>query len=143
MSSARAPRRRLSGPAGPSPRVSARDPYALGALVLIACIATFIAAAFDWQGVVLPANFRVDAWITPPAYTGKPPIILAGIHPGEPAGSTTQERLKNNQQLAWPLATRAICFSMKRPAVPSIREGRPREGDGENRTCPRDFHRAS
>jgi hypothetical protein len=35
--------------------------------------------------VVLPANFRVDAWITPPAYTGKPPVILAGIHPGEPA----------------------------------------------------------
>jgi Domain of unknown function (DUF4175) len=56
----------------PSPRLAARDPYALRALVLIACIATFvaaggerwkrIAAAFDWQGVVLPANFRVDAW---------------------------------------------------------------------------------
>src|SRR5271169_4401308 len=79
----------------PSPRVAGRDPYALRALVLIACIATFvaaggerwkrIAAAFDWQGVVLPANFRVDAWVTPPAYTGKPPIILAGIHPGETA----------------------------------------------------------
>ena len=48
----------------PSPRVAGRDPYALRALVLIACIATFvaaggerwkrIAAAFDWQGVVLP-----------------------------------------------------------------------------------------
>jgi hypothetical protein len=35
--------------------------------------------------VVLAANFRVDAWVTPPAYTGKPPIILAGIHPGETA----------------------------------------------------------
>ena len=43
----------------PSPRVAARDPYALRALVLIACIATFvaargerwkrIAAAFDWK----------------------------------------------------------------------------------------------
>jgi len=79
----------------PTPRVALRDPYALRGLVLIACIATFvaaggerwkrIAAAFDWQGVVLPANFRVDAWVTPPPYTGKPPIILAGIHPGEPA----------------------------------------------------------
>jgi uncharacterized protein (TIGR02302 family) len=77
----------------PSPRLSVRDPYALRGLVLIAVIATFIAAggeawrrvasAFDWQGVVLPANFRVDAWVTPPAYTGKPPLILAGIHPGE------------------------------------------------------------
>ena len=33
--------------------------------------------------MVLPANFRVDAWVTPPAYTGKPPVILAGMHPGE------------------------------------------------------------
>ena len=81
----------------PSPRVAWRDPYALRALVLIACIATFfaaggehwkrIAAAFDWRGVVLPANFRVDAWVIPPAYTGKPPIVLPGIHPGETAAA--------------------------------------------------------
>ncbi|HWX86499.1 MAG TPA: TIGR02302 family protein [Xanthobacteraceae bacterium] len=79
----------------PSPRVARRDPYALRALVLIACVATFFAAggerwkritaAFDWHGVVLPANFRVDAWVIPPAYTGKPPLILPGIHPGEMA----------------------------------------------------------
>jgi len=77
----------------PSPRIAWRDPYAVRGLVLIACIATFlaaggeryrrIAAAFDWQGVVLPANFRVDAWVIPPLYTGKPPVMLPGIHPGE------------------------------------------------------------
>jgi uncharacterized protein (TIGR02302 family) len=77
----------------PVPRLAGRDPYALRALVLIACIATFIAAggerwkrvaaAFDWQGVTLPADFRVDAWIAPPAYTGRPPVVLPGIHPGE------------------------------------------------------------
>jgi len=79
----------------PAPRVARRDPYALRALVLVACVATFfaaggerwkrIAAAFDWQGVVLPANFRVDAWVVPPIYTGRPPVILPGIHPGETA----------------------------------------------------------
>jgi len=83
----------------PSPRVAWRDPYALRALVLIAVIATCVAAggerwkrvaaAFDWQGVGLPADFRVDAWVTPPAYTGKPPIILPGIHPGETAAAIT------------------------------------------------------
>jgi uncharacterized protein (TIGR02302 family) len=77
----------------PSPRVAWRDPYALRGLVLIACIATFfaaggermkrVAAAFDWHGVMLPANFRVDAWVIPPLYTGKPPIVLPGIRPGE------------------------------------------------------------
>ena len=83
----------------PSPRVARRDPYALRALILIACVATFFAAggerwkritaAFDWHGVVLPANFRVDAWVIPPVYTGKPPLILPGIHPGETAALPT------------------------------------------------------
>ena len=27
-----------------------------------------IAAAFDWNGVLAPANVRVDAWVTPPVY---------------------------------------------------------------------------
>jgi uncharacterized protein (TIGR02302 family) len=77
----------------PAPRVARRDPYALRGLVLVACIATFfaaggerikrVAAAFDWHGVVLPANFRIDAWVIPPLYTGKPPVILPGMHPGE------------------------------------------------------------
>ncbi len=81
----------------PTPGIAARDPYALRALILIGCFATFIAAggerwkrieaAFDWQGVVRPANFRVDAWVTPPAYTGRPPVILPGVHPGETAAA--------------------------------------------------------
>ena len=77
----------------PSPRLAWRDPMALRALVLILAVASFFAAgderikritaAFDWTGVVAPANFRIDAWITPPAYTGRPPIMLAGLRPGE------------------------------------------------------------
>jgi uncharacterized protein (TIGR02302 family) len=77
----------------PSPLLSRHDPYALRGLVLLACIATFVAAggqrikrvaaAFDWHGVVLPANFRVDAWVIPPLYTGRPPVMLPGLHPGE------------------------------------------------------------
>jgi uncharacterized protein (TIGR02302 family) len=80
-------------PGLPTPRLAARDPMALRALVLILVIATFIAAggdrarrvaaAFDWQGVVAPKNFRLDAWVSPPSYTSKPPIILPGVHPSE------------------------------------------------------------
>jgi uncharacterized protein (TIGR02302 family) len=44
-----------------------------------------IAAAFDWHGVVMPANFRLDAWVSPPTYTAKPPVILPGMRPGERA----------------------------------------------------------
>src|SRR5581483_4050641 len=39
-----------------------------------------IAAAFDWNGVLTPANIRVDAWVNPPPYTGKPPIILSAAN---------------------------------------------------------------
>jgi uncharacterized protein (TIGR02302 family) len=78
----------------PAPRLAARDPYALRGLVLVLLVATFFAAggdrlrritaAFDFRGVVTPANFRVDAWITPPLYTGKSPLLLPGLRPGEP-----------------------------------------------------------
>jgi uncharacterized protein (TIGR02302 family) len=71
----------------PSPRLTIHDPWALRALVLVLLFATWfaasgergqrIAAAFDWNGVLAPSNVRVDAWITPPLYTGKPPIILS------------------------------------------------------------------
>ena len=79
----------------PMPRLSLRDPMALRALVSILVVATFfaasgerfkrVAAAFDWHGVVAPANFRIDAWITPPVYTGRPPVMLPGLRPGETA----------------------------------------------------------
>jgi uncharacterized protein (TIGR02302 family) len=78
----------------PRPRLALRDPIAVRALVAVLVVATFIAAggermkrfaaAFDWQGVMLPANFRIDAWVSPPTYTGRPPLILQGLRPGEP-----------------------------------------------------------
>jgi uncharacterized protein (TIGR02302 family) len=78
----------------PVPRVAARDPIALRGLVAVLVIATFfvaggdrmkrVYAAFDWQGAITPANFRIDAWVSPPPYTGKPPQILQGLRPGEP-----------------------------------------------------------
>jgi uncharacterized protein (TIGR02302 family) len=79
----------------PAPRLDLRDPIAVRALVLMLVATTFIAAggeryrrvaaAFDWHGVVMPANFRLDAWVSPPAYTAKPPVILPGMRPGERA----------------------------------------------------------
>src|SRR5436305_11209115 len=78
----------------PRPRLPLFDPVAVRALVVLLGCATFFAAsgervkritaAFDWAGVVQAKNFRVDAWVTPPAYTGKPPLILPGIRAGEP-----------------------------------------------------------
>jgi len=79
----------------PMPKLSARDPVAIRALVLLACVATFfaaggdrdrrVAAAFNWYGAVTPPNYRIDAWVAPPPYTQRPPVILPGLRPGEPA----------------------------------------------------------
>lgn len=86
-------RRRLSAAlartpvAPPRPRLPERDPYALRAAALVAAVAAGfiagdekgarIAAAFDWRaGGFLGPSQRVDAWFDPPAYTGKPPIVL-------------------------------------------------------------------
>src|SRR6516164_6456150 len=74
----------------PSPRLRIHDPWALRALVGVMLVAAFFAAggeraaritaAFDWNGVLSPANIRVDACVTPPLYTGKPPIILTAAN---------------------------------------------------------------
>ena len=74
----------------PSPRLAIHDPWALRALIVVMMVAAYIAAgderrmrvaaAFDWNGVLAAANIRVDAWVTPPLYTGKPPIILSAAN---------------------------------------------------------------
>jgi len=93
----------------PVPRLSLRDPMALRALVSILVLATFfaasgerfkrVAAAFDWHGVVAPANFRIDAWITPPVYTGRPPVMLPGLRPGETAQNAAPVAVPSGSQL--------------------------------------------
>ncbi len=73
--------------ASPSPRMVLRDPRALrfGAVLLAVCAGLIagperyarVAAAFDWRGgSTAIAAARLDAWIDPPPYTGKPPILI-------------------------------------------------------------------
>jgi uncharacterized protein (TIGR02302 family) len=73
--------------APPRPDLPRRDPFALRALALVAAIAmAFVAgddksarlrAAFDWGGAgVSFEKARFDAFLDPPPYTGRPPIVL-------------------------------------------------------------------
>jgi uncharacterized protein (TIGR02302 family) len=131
----------------PSPRLPGRDPYALRGLVLIAVIATFIAAggerwhrvaaAFDWHGVVVPANFRVDAWVAPPAYTARPPIILPGIHPGETASAAPSDGPisvpVNSTLVVRATGKLKLDLSTSGGLVPSAEDGRPPAGAEEHR----------
>ena len=75
-------------PRGPRPRTEPRDPFALRALLLLALAATGLAAgdafsdrlagAFRFGPAVAVTPTRLDAWVTPPAYTGREPILLTG-----------------------------------------------------------------
>ena len=107
----------------PTPQLSLRDPMAFRALVLILVVASFFAAggerfkritaAFDWHGVVAPANFRIDAWVTPPPYTGRPPVMLQGLRPGDIAQAGTAVAVPTGSQLVI-RATGKVSFDIVR-----------------------------
>ena len=75
--------------AAPAPGMARRDPYALRFAVALIAFAAAVAAgpelygrfaaAFDWRGGepgVAAAGSRVDAWVDPPAYAGRPPVVI-------------------------------------------------------------------
>lgn len=73
----------------PRPRVPAADPYALRVVPVLLLIVAIGFAGDDWprrlSAFVMPPLqagperiARIDAWITPPVYTGAPPVLLTG-----------------------------------------------------------------
>jgi uncharacterized protein (TIGR02302 family) len=71
----------------PAPRTDRHDPFAFRALLLLGVVVLTVAvgdsaadrlwSAFRLSPLAKGAEARLDAWITPPAYTGKPPVMLA------------------------------------------------------------------
>nr|WP_035007945.1 TIGR02302 family protein [Bartonella washoeensis] len=68
------------------PNSAAYDPLALRALCVLLCVCAFsfsfgslggrLADAFDFRPLVDETSMRIDAWVTPPAYTGVAPLYL-------------------------------------------------------------------
>lgn len=77
----------------PTPRMPALDRYAIRALALLLIVPAYFLAgdermarlmtAFDWRAPPTPITYRIDAWVTPPAYTARPPMILPTRRSGE------------------------------------------------------------
>lgn len=99
----------------PTPDIAAHDRFALRALP---ALLLFVAFGFSWSNNAgrltdpfrpIPANtaiagLRIDAWITPPVYTRKPPIFLAANDPNAdmkpitvPEGSRLTVRLSGEK----------------------------------------------
>ena len=73
-------------PSWPAPRTDRKDPYAVRAALLLGVVAAALAAGGNvsdrLRAAFAPAAtsapmLRLDAWVTPPVYTGIAPIVLA------------------------------------------------------------------
>jgi uncharacterized protein (TIGR02302 family) len=119
----------------PAPKLALRDPFAFRALILLAVVAAFfvadndrtrrIAAAFDWTGALTPRLYRVDAWITPPLYTSRAPVLLAGIRHDEAAPGETA-------QVAVPAGSILIVRGTNLAALDLVIEGNLKEEPNPN-----------
>ncbi|MBL6079489.1 DUF4175 family protein [Belnapia sp. T18] len=91
----------------PRPGLPVRDPRALRAALVVGLVAAFVVAGGEtgerlrravspaFAGPVTGPGMRLEAWVTPPAYTGAPPVFLdpAGGSTTVPAGSRLQVSL--------------------------------------------------
>jgi len=98
----------------PQTKLAARDPRGLRAIVVLALFVGGMAAGSDAPtrmlaaftpnllGEVPPA--RLEAWITPPAYTARPPILLSTPtpqKPDDPARPPAKPAMKPAMKPAW------------------------------------------
>ena len=129
--------------ATPSPRLVDRDRYALRAAAVLALAAAAfvagpdrygrVAAAFDWRGSGSPGQgFRLDSWIDPPAYTGRPPVLLSAQPasasvppvPGQPGtGGTEVDRLERPKTISAPVTSVVVVRSAGEGRVEITTEG--------------------
>jgi uncharacterized protein (TIGR02302 family) len=96
----------------PSPRMVDFDRYALRAGVLVALVASAfvagpekyarVASAFDWSAAAIGSDaYRVDAWIDPPPYTGRAPVLLK-------LGSAEAGNAEHPEKIAVPIGSTVI-----------------------------------
>jgi uncharacterized protein (TIGR02302 family) len=100
----------------PRPNIPERDPWAVRAAVALVFVVALAFTASPYSGSVTDAFRtaamrqtvppRIDAWVTPPAYTGRAPIFLTGGNEAGPNGADENEagakrlQVPENSQLA-------------------------------------------
>ncbi len=124
----------------PSPRMVDFDRYALRAGVLVALIASAfiagpekyarVASAFDWRDTGGQAGgYRVDAWIDPPPYTGKAPVLLKLA-----ADSASAD---HPEKIIVPIGSTVIVRSSSGDLRPRHRRGLARRGESRRQNSRR------
>lgn len=120
----------------PEPRTDRHDPLAVRALLLLTVLLLLILvgdgardrvmSAFRFGSATLLSDARIDAWVTPPAYTAKPPILLADGSQG-PIGLGVAD----NGAIEIPENSVLIVRSSGSNATTLSMELRPESGQGE------------
>ena len=126
--------------AAPAPRAVEFDVWALRAGALLVCAVAAIyaggdrpnrlASAFVWSGQGNGgAQSRIDAWVDPPPYTGKPPIVLFGGLP-----------VKTQRQVSAPIGSVIVVRSAGDRAAEATVEGGLERTQGKASTTGRGEH---
>jgi hypothetical protein len=130
----------------PMPRMPSLDRYAIRALALLLIVPAFFLAgeertqrlltAFDWRAPPVPVNYRIDAWVTPPPYTARPPVILPTRRAGEGRSRRQRRRRAGNVPCAGRLGRHPARRRPRRPRGEAGGRRRRRAGAGTRRGRP-------
>lgn len=133
-------------PSWPAPRTDRKDPYAIRSALLLTVVAALLAtggngwdhlrAAFSPAASSAPALLRLDAWVTPPVYTGIPPIVLADGNETVGAGAESFRALSVPERSELIVRTHApqgetVSLTTSRDVSPDAKTIEPKQGGSE------------
>jgi uncharacterized protein (TIGR02302 family) len=126
-------------PSWPAPRTDRKDPYAIRAALLLTLVAAVLAAggnvsdrlraAFSPAASGTASLLRLDAWVTPPVYTGVAPIVLADGSEAVGAGAESFRALSVPERSELIVRTHA-------PQGETVSLVTSRDGIGDAKTVP-------
>ncbi|BCJ89558.1 TIGR02302 family protein [Terrihabitans soli] len=142
-----------------APHLAERDPRALRFLAILLAFVAFVSAgedrgtrtlsAFDWRSPAGGVPPRLDAWIAPPPYTGRPPVFLTQTRPEDgaaaledneadtvhtvPFGSVLVVRTSGGEADIMAPGARLLKADEKAPTAPGAPRSTPGEGVSERR----------
>jgi len=127
--------------AGPRPNLARRDPLALRIAVLLLVVVSLAGAnreagdrllnalSPDFSVTGVGRELKIDAWVTPPAYTGHPPIFLTGEGKAVSAVAAAPLSVPTGSEMTVQVAGLRGTFSVDVAGEPA--EIEPLGGDGQ------------
>ena len=133
-------------PSWPAPRTDRKDPYAIRAALLLTAVAAMLAAggngwdrmrqAFSPAASSAASLLRLDAWVTPPVYTGVAPIVLADGSEAVGEGAESFRALSVPERSQLIVRTHApqdetVSLTTSRDGVAEVKTVEPKQGAAE------------